>query len=121
MLSKSTCLCFCLKNKKSVYCFSAVSVKAEGNGHVLAGAAAVLVCVTSDLSGTKPVITKWTKGPSEALPRDSKRLIFRDSKREFTIINLKKSDEGYYYCHADTTSGHLSNREYLYVIGTEFS
>ena len=97
-------------------------MKANGSGRVLAGGAAILVCVTSDPSGTKPVITKWTKGPSEALPSDSnsKRLIFGDSKKELTIINLKKSDEGWYYCHADTASGDISNRTYLYVIGTIF-
>lgn len=93
-----------------------VSVKVHGGGRVLSGAAVFFRCDTSDSTGTAPVITKWTKGPTEIVSGDSERLYFQNDKKELTILYLKKSDEGWYYCHAATKSGDVSNRTYLYII-----
>ena len=112
-------------NKKYlfIYCFLyscfSVTVRLRDAARVPAGATPIFVCTPTDPnSNNQPVITKWTKGPALTLSDNDKRYHVYNKNRNLAIFSITKSGEGWYYCHARTTSGQtISGKAYIYVIG----
>lgn len=98
--------------------FAAVTVTLRDTDRVPLGATPTFICIASDSGQSTPKVMKWTKGPSQPLPNDPKRYRPSRDKKYLSILSVKKSEEGWYYCHCQTTSGQdISGKAELYVIG----